>query len=73
MRTRATAATPPNVVIYLLDDVDLERIPLFARQDSGAAAQLTLQKRIQACVVGTGAASASGQARQSQEAQSTGG
>ena len=30
----------PNVLIYVMDDVDLERVPLFAEQDAGAAAQL---------------------------------
>ena len=43
------AALKPNVVIYLIDDMDLERVPFYPRLDRGAAAQLEVHRRGNAC------------------------
>ena len=42
-------ALKPNVVIYLIDDMDLERVPFYPRLDKGAAAQLEVHRRGNAC------------------------
>ena len=42
----------PNVLIYVMDDVDLERVPLFAEQDAGAAAQLAELRSRRPCSTG---------------------
>jgi arylsulfatase A-like enzyme len=42
-------ALKPNVVIYLIDDMDLERVPFYPRLDRGAAAQLEVHRRGNAC------------------------
>ena len=33
----------PNVLVFLIDDLDLERIPFYSRLDAGAAAQKSSQ------------------------------
>ena len=45
-------ALKPNVVIYLIDDMDLERVPFYPRLDKGAMAQLEVHRRGNACQKG---------------------
>ena len=33
----------PNILVFLIDDLDLERIPFYSRLDAGAAAQKSSQ------------------------------
>ena len=42
----------PNVIIYLIDDMDLERVPFYPRLDYGAAMQLDVHFKGHACHVG---------------------
>lgn len=42
----------PNIVVYLMDDVDLERIPRFTRTDAGTAVQLADLQAHEQCASG---------------------
>ena len=42
----------PNIVLYVLDDVDLERIPIFTKHDAGARAQHAVKLRGRPCAEG---------------------
>ena len=43
---------PPNVLTFLIDDMDLERVPFYPRLDDGAAEQLRLHQRSGGCRAG---------------------
>ena len=45
-------ARPPNVVVVLIDDLDLERVPAYVALDAGAAAQAKLRSRGRSCATG---------------------
>jgi arylsulfatase A-like enzyme len=44
--------TPPNIVVYVMDDVDLERIPRFTRTDASTATQLADLQAHEQCASG---------------------
>ena len=52
MPATSLSGAKPNVVIYLIDDMDLERFPSFPRLDDGAALQLDVHRRGNACRAG---------------------
>ena len=39
----------PNILVFLIDDLDLERIPFYSRLDAGAAAQKSSQAEGYSC------------------------
>ena len=43
----------PNILVFLIDDLDLERIPFYSRLDAGAAAQKSSQAEGYSCKHGT--------------------
>ena len=43
----------PNVLVFLIDDLDLERIPFYSRLDAGAAAQKSSQAEGYSCKHGS--------------------
>ena len=47
--TAVALAAPPNIVTFLIDDMDLERVPFFPRLDAGAQWQLHTHLRGGGC------------------------
>ena len=45
----AIAVPPPNIVTFVIDDMDLERIPFYPRLDAGAAEQLRMHLQSGGC------------------------
>ena len=43
----------PNILVFLIDDLDLERIPFYSRLDAGAAAQKSSQAEGYSCKHGS--------------------
>ena len=50
--TLISHSPPPNIVLFLIDDMDLERIPFYPRLDDGAAWQLRVHESGGGCRAG---------------------
>lgn len=51
-RAHSAAVGKPNIVTFLIDDMDLERIPYYPRLDAGAAEQLRMHMKSGGCRMG---------------------